>query len=99
MKIIAALEREVQPDPDQRVLTDMETIEDLRQWFAHDKRALGLEEGIEKGLEKGLEMGAEKNARETAARMIAEGFELDRVCRLTRLSRDEVERLHDENSG
>ena len=83
MKEVAALEREIEPDPEQRVLSEIETIKDLEAWFAYDK----------------YDQGREENAREIAIRLIATGDDLDKICSVTELSRDEVEKLRDQHSG
>ena len=87
MKDIAALERDLEPDPDRRVLSDTESIEDIERYFGLDKYYQGIEEGREEG--------RQQTARENASRMLASGFDLDQICFVTELSRSEVKMLRD----
>ena len=53
----------------------------------------GIEEGIEIGVEKGIEKGIEKEARRIASEMKEEGVSEAIICRLSKLSPEEVRML------
>ena len=52
----------------------------------------GFEKGIEEGFEKGIERGIEKVAKQ----MLAEGYTIKEICKLTGLTDREIERLNNE---
>ena len=60
----------------------------------------GIERGIKKGyklgIEHGIKHGIEQKAIEDAKAMLQENCNVDLVCRVTKLSLDEVEKLKEE---
>ncbi len=63
--------------------------EGLQEGLQRGKQA-GLEEGIQKGLQKGLLKGQHAEKVAFAKRMLQKGQEIDFICEVTELSRDEV---------
>ncbi|MCU0287855.1 MAG: Rpn family recombination-promoting nuclease/putative transposase [Acidobacteria bacterium] len=57
---------------------------------AHRK---GIREGMERGIERGFERGFGQGKRETAIKMLNKGYDIDVVCEMTGLDREEVIRL------
>ena len=54
----------------------------------------GIEQGIEKGIEQGIEkQGIEKGMEEVTLRMLREGADIRMICKFTRLSAEQVEKL------
>jgi hypothetical protein len=51
------------------------------------------EDGMEEGLERGLEKGLEKGKAETAEKMLAEGFDVNTISRISGLSAEAIMRL------
>ena len=51
-----------------------------------------FEDGLERGVKKGYKLGVEQTAKE----MIQENCDVNLICRVTKLSLDEVERLKEE---
>ena len=85
------MERELEPDPGKRVLTDFESWDDFDEKFSVDL--------LDRGIEQGIEQGIEKTNRETVQRMLAKGYGLDEICSVTNLSREEVEEIRNQSSG
>ena len=56
----------------------------------------GLERGVKKGYKLGVEDGVEQKAIEDAKAMLQENCDVDLICRVTKLSLDEVEKLKEE---
>ncbi|QWU06120.1 hypothetical protein L3V65_11325 [Heyndrickxia coagulans] len=58
---------------------------------------IGIEIGIEKGKEKGIEIGIEKGKmeekRNLAAELLREGFSVEEVAKMVKLSIDEVKKI------
>ena len=65
---------------------------------------IGLEQGLEQGREQGLEQGREQGLKQgekkalvkIAKNMILEGMDLAKVCKMSELSREQVEKLRNE---
>ncbi|TRM10725.1 hypothetical protein FH966_02770 [Lentibacillus cibarius] len=55
------------------------------------------EKGKEKGKEIGKEIGKEKAIKEMALAMISEGASIAFIAKVTQLSKEEIERLRQEN--
>jgi predicted transposase/invertase (TIGR01784 family) len=53
----------------------------------------GLEIGMEKGFEKGIEKGKMEERRNLAAELLREGFSVEKVAKIVKLSLDEVEEI------
>ena len=51
------------------------------------------EKGVRKGLRKGIEQGIEKGMEEVTLRMLREGADIRMICKFTRLSAEQVEKL------
>ncbi len=77
-------------------------IKKEKQAYFEEGKQAGLEEGIQKGKQEGLQEGIQKGKREgleeglyaksvrVAERMLQKGQEIDFICEVTELSRDEV---------
>ena len=57
-----------------------------------------MEQGEKRGEEKGMQIGARAEKEKIALGMMAEGYDLDSISRITELSREELERLRDNRS-
>ena len=68
---------------------NLRRIEQVRQ----ESIEQGKQEGIEQGIERGIEQGMKKKAQETARNMLAEGYPLEAVQRITDLSPEELKSL------
>ncbi|MED4850327.1 hypothetical protein P9386_00335 [Caldifermentibacillus hisashii] len=51
------------------------------------------EEGFEKGIEKGIEKGKMEEKRNLAAELLREGFSVEKVAKMVKLSLDEVKEI------
>jgi predicted transposase/invertase (TIGR01784 family) len=51
------------------------------------------EEGFEKGIEKGIEKGKMEEKRNLAAELLREGFSVEKVAKIMKLSLDEVKEI------
>ena len=58
----------------------------------------GEKRGEEKGMQKGLQIGARAEKEKIALGMMAEGYDLDSISRITGFSREELERLRENQS-
>ena len=54
---------------------------------------ISLDEAEEKGIRKGLRKGIEQGMKEVALRMLGEGADIRMICKFTRLSVEQVEKL------
>ncbi|MEK6452679.1 hypothetical protein [Caldifermentibacillus hisashii] len=54
---------------------------------------MGIEKGIEKGFEKGIEKGKMEEKRNLAAELLREGFSVEKVAKIVKLSLDEVKEI------
>ena len=59
----------------------------------HWDRIYKFEEGMEKGIEKGREEGRDKRNEEIVLNMLESGFDLDSICRATKLSEEEIKKI------
>ena len=50
----------------------------------------GIKEGMEKGIEQGIEQGVEKKSLEIAKGMLAEGFDIETIVKITGLNKESV---------
>ena len=53
----------------------------------------GIEKGREEGMEKGREEGRDKRNEEIVLRMLDSGFDLDSICKVTQLSKEEIRKI------
>ena len=53
----------------------------------------GRQEGIEEGLQKGIEKGIEKGMEKFVLSMLENGFDLDSISKVTKLSKEEIKSL------
>jgi len=65
----------------------------VRATDAQTSVELAIEKGIAMGMEKGVEKGIQKGLEDTALKMLAEGFPMDIVVRVTGLSIDQIKAL------
>ena len=56
-------------------------------------REEGFEKGIEKGIEEGIEKGKMEEKRNLAAELLREGFSVEKVAKMVKLSLDEVKEI------
>ena len=56
----------------------------------------GVEHGIKHGIEQGIEQGVKQNTIDVAKAMLQENCNVDLICKVTKLSLDEVEKLKEE---
>ena len=71
-------------------------IAELREKYIRDEAAiksLAMERGIEKGIEQGIEQGKKEGAKEIAKKMKQEGIDIDIITRITRVKKEELEKL------
>jgi len=59
-------------------------------------KKIGREEGLQEGLKEGRKSGRQEVRREVALNMIRDGFEVEKIIKLTQLTRGEIEQLKDE---
>ena len=64
--------------------------------FDGNEKEEAFEDGVERGVKKGYKLGIEQKAIEDAKAMLQENCNVDLVCRVTKLSLDEVEKLKEE---
>ena len=55
-----------------------------------------FEDGVERGVKKGYKLGIEQKAIDVAKSMLQETCNVDLICKVTKLSLDEVEKLKEE---
>ena len=53
----------------------------------------GIEEGLQKGIEKGLQKGGQLKEKEIVLSMLENGFDLDSISKVTKLSKEEIKNL------
>ena len=73
-------------------------LEDLLTIEREKGEKLGIEQGIERGIEQGIERGIEQNAYNMIWNMQEEGIELDRICRISGKTAEEVQRILESKS-
>lgn len=85
------------------------TIKEFVKNRAKEAEIEGLSRGMEKGMERGLEKGMEKGMaegkaegksemqREAAVAMLKEGLSVDLIERITKLSKEEIDRMNNEH--
>ena len=56
----------------------------------------GLERGVKKGYKLGVEDGVEQNKIDVAKVMLQENCNVDLICRVTKLSLNQIEKLKEE---
>ena len=54
---------------------------------------IGKEEGKKEGIEKGIEEGKKKEKLEIAIEMLKEKMPIDTIAKLTKLSKEEIEKI------
>ena len=64
--------------------------------FDGNEKEEAFEDGVERGVKKGYKLGAEQKAIDVAKAMLQENCNVDLICRVTKLSLDEVEKLKEE---
>ena len=60
--------------------------------FDGNEKEEAFEDGLERGVKKGYKLGVEQTDKE----MLLENCDVNLICRITKLSLDEVERLKEE---
>ena len=70
----------------------MKAVKSLLDLEAEQNRQEGIQEGIQKGRQEGIQEGQ----REIVLRMIQDGADVKMICRYTKLSPEEVEKLRQE---
>ncbi len=77
-------------------------LEDLLTIEREKGEKLGIEQGIEQGIERGIAQGIERGIEQNAYNMIwnmqEEGIELDRICRISGKTAEEVQRILESKS-
>ena len=77
-------------------------LEDLLAIEREKGEKLGIEQGIERGIEQGIERGIKQGIEQNAYNMIwnmqEEGIELDRICRISGKTAEEVQRILESKS-
>ena len=72
-------------------------LEDLLTIEREKGEKLGIEQGIEQGIERGIAQGIERGIEQNAYNMIwnmqEEGIELDRICRISGKTAEEVQQI------
>ena len=68
-------------------------LEDLLTIEREKGEKLGIEQGIERGIAQGIERGIEQNAYNMIWNMQEEGIELDRICRISGKTAEEVQQI------
>jgi len=53
----------------------------------------GMREGMEKGIEKGIEQGTKYKEKELIKSMNLKGIDIDKICEIAELSKEEVEKI------
>ena len=53
----------------------------------------GLREGMEKGLAKGIEQGEKRKSTEIAKELLKENMPIEKIAKITKLSKEEIEQL------
>ncbi|WP_245741991.1 hypothetical protein [Anaerobacillus arseniciselenatis] len=56
----------------------------------------GIEEGIGKGFERGIEKGIEKGLIKVAKQMLAEGYTIKEICKLTGITEEDIIKMKEE---
>ena len=56
-------------------------------------RQEGIEEGLQKGRQEGIEEGLQKGMEEVVLSMLENGFDLDSISKVTKLSKEEIKNL------
>ena len=71
-----------------------------REMYVMDMQATreyGYDEGHEDGLKDGRKQGINKNKKEVVINMYKEKIDIDVICKVVKLSREEVEKIINEN--
>ena len=71
-------------------LPDSEKIQYLRNMITEEEKLELYDTGFEDGMEKGMEKGKVQALQELAQRMLAEGYDVEVVSKLTRLPEKEI---------
>ncbi len=64
--------------------------------FDGNEKEEAFEDGVERGYKKGIEHGIKHGIKQTAKEMLQENCNVDLICKVTKLSLDEVEKLKEE---
>ena len=64
--------------------------------FDGNEKEEAFEAGVERGVKKGYKLGIEQKAIEVAKTMLQENCDVDLICRVTKLSAEEVKKLREE---
>ena len=83
------------------------TYADLREWVLSEfESGIGIDymDSVDLmdrcrdlGIEEGRKVGIKESNRKLVSGMFANGYDLDRICLVTKLSRDEVEQFRESN--
>ena len=77
-----------------KVIHKMTTERDLRNQMAYARQE-AIEEGLAEGRAEGRAEGALDRAMKTAKEMLADGMPIDKICKYTELSVEQIEALKD----
>lgn len=53
----------------------------------------GMKQGLQEGIEKGMQEGRKQNQREIVLRLIKENIEIEKIMKITELSKEEIEEI------
>lgn len=68
-------------------------IEEGREQGIHQGMEQGIEQGMERGIEQGMQQGEKAKAIEIVTEMLKEGFEIEKIAKLTGLREYEIAEL------
>ena len=68
-------------------------IEEGREQGIHQGMEQGIEQGMEQGIEQGMQQGEKAKAIEIVTEMLKEGFEIEKIAKLTGLREYEIAEL------
>ena len=64
--------------------------------FDGNEKEEAFEDGVERGVKKGYKLGVEQNKIDVAKAMLQESCDVNLICRVTKLSLDQIEKLKEE---
>ena len=64
--------------------------------FDGNEKEEAFEDGVERGVKKGYKLGVEQNKIDVAKAMLQESCDVNLICRVTKLSLNQVEKLKEE---
>ena len=75
------------------MLAVLERIEREDRQIRENCRMEGIKEGIKEGINKGINKGISKAKLEIAKEMLKEKIDINKICKCTKLSKDEIEKI------